>query len=248
MGYTKILTYGNILETYEFERQLPKRKGIEVARSPRIFNPYSRRRPDNVRRLRKKFIQLVSANLTGEEIPAFLTLTFSQSVEIQTGYKHFHNFTKSLRYFFGKGLRHIAVPEWGGRSTKRLHYHVLIWGLDEETINTERQTRKIAQIWGQGYVDIIKTDGNVKLAYYFGKYMSKALYNERLKSQKAYVASRNVLRPVSLSNSLAFGLIDEIFDVDKSVATIERVYDTMWLGRCVYKRYQIIPYNENNYN
>jgi len=249
MGYTKILTYGNILETYEFERQLPERRSaFRQKRNPRLFNSFRRRRPDNVHRLRKKFIQLVSANLGGKENPAFLTLTFRDNIEIQDGYKRFHDFARAIRRTFGKGVRYIAVPEFGTRNTKRLHYHVLIWGLSNEIIDTERKTRKIAQIWGQGYLDIIKTDGNEKLAFYFGKYLSKALYNERLAAQKAYVASRNVLRPLSLTNSLAFGIIDDLWAVDKSVETIEKVYSTMWLGRCVYKRFKIIPPNENNCN
>jgi len=239
MAFTKILSYGNILETYEFEKSLSERRHIVRARGPRVFNAFRFRRPDNVRRLRRKFIQLVSSNLVGEETPAFLTLTFREYLEVPEGHKRFRNFSLALRRTFGKSIRYIAVPEFGTMGTRRLHYHVLIWGLSNEIIRSEKKTRCLAKIWGQGWLDIITTDGNVKIAYYFGKYMSKAVYNPRLGHQKAYMASRNVMRPLSLSNSMAFGIIDDLWAVDKSIEPICKVYDTMWLGRCKFTRYNL---------
>jgi len=246
MGYTKVVQSGNFLEIYEFENELPKRRNNFRKRVKRIFNPYRRRRPDNVRRLRGTFVRLIRSNLTAEENPTFLTLTMREIVDVKDAYRSFSHFMCALRRKFGRGFRYIGVPEFQKRGA--VHFHILIWGFPDEIIATERKNRLIAEIWGQGYIDFIKTDGNIKLAYYFGKYMSKAVYNDRLNGQKAYVASRNVLRPLSLSNSLAFGLIDDLWAVDKSVVPVEKIYDTIWLGRCIYKRYYLIPQYEYNHN
>jgi len=248
MGYTKIVQSGNFLEIYEFEKSLPQRRNNIRIRVKSRPNPDRRRRADNVRRLRGRFIRLIRSNLVGETPPVFLTLTMREVVSVKNAFRSFSRFSCALRLKYGRGIKYIAVPEFQKRDA--VHFHALVWGFSDETINTERQTRTLAKLWREGFIDLIKTDGNIKLAYYFGKYMSKTLFDPRLKAQKAYVASRNVMRPVSLSDSMAYRLIDEIWGIgDNSVADVERSYDTMWLGRCIYKAYNLLPHeNSNNIN
>jgi len=246
-GFTKIIESGTLLETYEYEKPLPCQKIRKyVPKKPEsdITRSYRRRRTDNVARLRKSFVRLVRANLIGDERPSLLTLTMREIVSIESAYGTFSKFNERFRYHFGKAIRYIAVPEFQKRGA--VHFHVLIWGLSQETIRNERKTRTIANLWGQGFVDIITTDGHPKLASYLGKYMSKAVYDKRLALQKAYVGSRNVLRPVSLSNSLAFEYQDMIWGVGDNPPSHQRVFMTQWLGRCVYKRYNEIKKDESN--
>jgi len=92
-------------------------------------------------------------------------------------------FHQNLRYKFGSGFSYIATPEFGTKSTRRLHYHVLYFNLPSE-INKERSTRILAKIWGNGFVDLIQTDGNAKLSGYLSKYMGKTFLDSRLSKKK----------------------------------------------------------------
>lgn len=241
MGFTKIIQSGNYLEIYEYEKQLRKFQ-TQPFRQKGCFNEkireITRRRIDNVSRVRKSFIRLVRANLTGDAPPVLLTLTMREVVSIKCAYAEFRLFVMRLRYEFGRGFRYISVPEFQKRGA--VHFHVLVWGLSEQVINDERETRFIAKLWGQGFIDILKTDGSSKLASYLGKYMSKAVYDKRLSLQKAYVASRNILRPLSFANSMAFEYRELIWGVDNLIP-FEKIFDTLWLGRCIYKAYNLIP-------
>jgi len=83
----------------------------------------------------------------------------------------------------------------------------------------------------------VPTDGSDKLATYLGKYMSKQLLDERLLAEKAYMYSRNCLRSVSLSGRSISDVAKEQLGVDNSMLQVVKEFDTLWLGRCVYKKY-----------
>jgi len=234
MGLTKIIKSGNIIEIFEYERKLPENM---VYRSlPKRRSVLGYRRKNNVFAMAKRFRRLVQANLVGNDRPSFLTLTIKEVTTLVEAYRRFRLFTQSLRYHFSADLRYIAVPEFQKRGA--VHFHLLVWGFSKDIIKNERQTRFIAKLWGQGFVDIFETDGHSKLAGYLAKYMSKAMFNSKFGTSKGYVASRNVMRPVSFSNSLAFELKDYIWGVDNLIPkTFE--FDTLWLGRCYYKMYNL---------
>jgi len=100
-----------------------------------------------------------------------------------------------------------------------------------------RGTRYLQACWARGFVDCVPTDGSPKLAGYLAKYMSKAMQDERLGGKRAYYPSRNVLRPM-LANTAQF--LDHsklIWGVDNELIT-SREFDTVWLGRCLYRMYK----------
>jgi len=81
--------------------------------------------------------------------------------------------------------------------------------------------------------------------------MSKAMQDVRLGGEKAYYASRNIMRPVSISaNSLAKYKIEVIQQevIHTGELLNEREFDTMWLGRCTYKRYHITEKDHGSSN
>jgi len=236
MAYVKVVQSGTLLEIYEYERELPRRKiKIQKRKTERTRVSISRRR-DNVARLKKNFVRLIRANLDGNGNPILFTFTMVEVVRIFTGYECFTRFVERLRWKYGKDFRYIAVPEFQKRGA--VHFHVLAWGLPEKIVQNERIDRTIQRLWGYGFVDCVSTDGSPRLATYLGKYMQKAVFDDRLLSQKAYVCSRNVLRPLSYPYAQAVANADLIWGVDTLVA-FKKSFDTIWLGRCDYTSYEL---------
>jgi len=237
MSFTKVIQSGNQLEIYEYEKSLSprvQRKKKNVGRYPKLTT----RRIDNAYRLKKTFVRLVRSNLVGTEPPLFFTFTMVEVIRIERAYRLFTECVSRLRRQYGKCFRYIAVPEFQKRGA--VHFHVLVWGIGQkEIIENERVYRTIQNIWSRGYVDCILTDGHPALAGYLGKYMHKALLDQRLLGQKSYCASRNVLRTVSLNFAQALNFSQEIWGIDEKVAIPEkeREFDTKWLGRCRYRSF-----------
>jgi len=175
------------------------------------------------------FRRLVEANLVGSELPVLITLTCKDIItDLSYGYKRLRAFNQALRYSYGKSFKYIAVPEFQKRGA--VHFHSLFWGLPEEVVSQERTTRTIAMKWGMGFVYYKKTDGHIKIANYLAKYMAKAFTDPRLRNQKSYVASRNVLRPfISRGTSSLWSLLDELNG--EEVLTDEQYY-SRYLGNC----------------
>ena len=244
-AYTKIIRYGNFIELYEYE----KAPEIMVRRSGRtrevdvdnknlgtdgedsLSEGQLGRRQDNARRVALVFRRLVSCNLSGPCPPLFITFTYKEEVtDITIGYQDYRSFMQALRYKYGETFKYICVPEF--QKSGRVHFHTLFWGLPSELFIQERETRTIAMIWGKGFIDMKETDGNDKLSYYLAKYMAKAFKDSRLKNQKAYVASKNILRPIIDSGFFpAWPLLDDYL-VDENNPEFDRSYDTKWLGNC----------------
>jgi len=254
MAFTKLFISGNVIETYQYEKQPFNREEYKGLSLERFVESNRRkgtkkdhvelaqdvgRRQDNARRAQVAFGRLCSANFTGSEIPVFCTFTFATGRNIQDGYKLFGLFIKRMRTECGVNFRYVAVPEFGRKGSERLHFHALFWGLELERVRRERKERYFAKIWQYGFIDMVVTNGDVKVGYYLAKYLNKAYKDKRLFGRNSYVCSRNILRPLVYSS-----FIDNILDycynitVDNS-PSVCRSYDTLYLGRCDYKLYNI---------
>lgn len=242
MGYTKLIRSGNTLEIYEYEKGLPtKRKHPrKVIRKPKNLRFIARRRPDNLKRLRKGFVRLVASNLNREAPPVFVTLTMAQIVPIGIAYEQFAHFRARLRRYLGIDFKYIAVPEFQKRGA--VHFHMLLWaGSLNKELMYERDNRYLQRLWLLGFVDIMQTDGDIKLAHYLGKYLSKSLCDQRLSGEKAYSASRNVVRPLSIPFASALDYTQELFgiDIDTEKPLHEIEYETYWLGKGRYRKFNL---------
>lgn len=236
MGHAKVIQSGNTIEVYKYEYEIrPKRTSSRKRTSDR--KAFSRR-ADHIHRLRKAFLRLIRSNLVGTERPALLTCTMFQVRGIKESYSEFSDFIQRCRRVFGRELRYIAVPEFQKRGA--VHFHVMIWGIGHY-VTKERDYRYLQNLWGQGFVDCILTDGSPKLAGYLAKYMSKAVFDNRLLSQKAYVCSRNIMRPVQVKGTAVIAYGKEIWGVELSTLTPvhERYFRSQWLGRAIYQRFEI---------
>jgi len=243
--YTKIIRSGTIVEVYTYEKDPPE---YRPRKKSRFKNPRRYRR--NVSRARATFFRLVLSNLGAGQTPAFLTLTMREIVSLRAGWKAFQAFGAKLRHHYPGRLAYIAVPEFQERGA--VHFHCLVWGLTDEEIASERGSRRIAKLWGHGFIDARSSDGSPKLAGYLAKYMFKAMWDERLSGQKSYSASRSLMRSVSLKSKTAVALVEmeingDRINIDGSISKgvdnplvpeKEKEYTTEWLGKCNYKVYK----------
>lgn len=256
MGYNKVIIYGDNVELYEYEntiqyngRRSQKTKSnnrdehLETLLNDRTGDSEQevKRRQDNATRCTMAFRRLVGANLGKSHNPLFVSFTYAENVtEIGQGYKDFKAFARRLNNKFkNETTRYICVPEF--QKSGRLHFHALIWGLQtQELAKTERLTRIFQKLWGKGFVDLVPTDGNIKLAGYLAKYMKKSFTDYRLKNKKAYRTSTNIKRPEIRKNEL---LLPYYHDVEGypnlSTMTIlqKKEFMTQWLGKGKYTFY-----------
>jgi len=262
MGYNKTIIYGNIIESYQYTEQLrvagrryrgssqhPQNEdvlsGLAQDRQNVVVQEKQEglRRKDNARRTKLEFTRFVSSNFSELENPQLFTITYEANmVDLSIGYRDFKSFIRIMRSVFGKSFRYIAVPEFQERGA--VHFHALFWGLPASVYKTERRSRRIRAMWGRGHVYIKKTDGSIKLAYYLGKYMSKAFEDSRLFNQKSFVASRNCLRPL-VYKGIPFSFIYEDYELSTCPILDSKQYMTQWLGRGNYYKYLTPKINEN---
>jgi len=240
--YTKIIQSGDLVEKYEYEYApaTHKHRRGDKTKYPRRHI----RRSDTLSRLRRHFYRTVRANIF-RAAPDLLTLTMRDVREISAAYRYLTLFVQKLRRRHGDNFFYIAVPEFQKRGA--VHFHILIWGFNQY-VESERKTRYLATLWGHGYVDFIQTDGSPKLAGYLSKYMGKTMSDARLVGKKAFVASRNIMHPVSLSTPFQLDEFQKEFPLD----TVENFplqhcqFHTQWLGKCDYKQYQYYYARKNN--
>lgn len=242
-----------------------KRKG-KKGDDPRSFVKYRRIR--SIQRARQSFFRLVEANLQKDSFPALATFTCFEEHTLPQAYAALTNFFKNIREV-APLLSYIAVPEWQKRGTIHFHALVwgidpktifdevpwhyraitnrkrydafiqfcLLHGFKPE--NT-RGTRYFQRSWGRGFFDIIGTTNNSRaLAAYMAKYLVKGLADPRLSNNRAYSSSHNVLRPWTIGTNDDDEFSYMIQNKDMSV-DFQKVYDTLYLGRCVYKKINYI--------
>jgi hypothetical protein len=246
--YIKFIQSGTMLERYEYEKEpisIPRRKR-DIAR----WEPFGIRRTSSAKRAQSSFFRLVRANVSPAKPPALLTLTMREIVSLKEAWGAYRLFAQRCKGAF-PGVSYISVSEFQKRGA--VHFHVLMWGLKDEEIRQERNTRRIAELWGHGYVDIRSSDGSPRLATYLAKYLFKAVHDSRNVGQKLYSASRNVVRSVPIKSKEAINFLerevngereaetqDILGGVDNSIQLLkEVVYTTRWLGKCVYKVYNL---------
>jgi len=256
MGYNKIISYGNTLEVYEYERDIvrlvgrARRKheitddnvGLGVDGEGSLSDERSEekmgKRADNARRASLAFRRIVSSNLGGSSaLPILVTLTYKDNfTDLAGAYRHLTTFIQSLRYRYGKDFSYVLVPEFQKRGA--VHFHALFWRLPEELLYTERETRALFRLWGHGFIFLKPTDGNERLAFYLAKYFTKAFLDPRLKNQKSYVSSRNIKRPLIQKGPFNIPFVlEEYGAIGEPV--VDKKYNTKWLGEGRFRLFKI---------
>lgn len=247
MGYNKVIKYGRFIEVYEYEKDIQncreKGRRLKVKAGRPSFSPSGAdiedkrgRREDNARRAGLAFARLVEANMAEPPSPVLITITYAENItDIGLARRDFNAFARAVRAVCGSAVRYICVPEFQQRGA--IHFHALFWGLPDSLVARERDFRFFAGIWGKGFVDMIFTDGSVKIAWYLTKYMRKNFVDTRLLFKKAYLCSRNVLRPSVDKRPLM--LFYKMGDLSTAELLTEKFFDTQWMGKGRFSRYRL---------
>jgi len=255
VGYTKVISYGDIVELYEYEGNVKtsgrKKRTDEKQSGDTDFSNSGKavqaeekqkkvRRKGDVKRALLAFKRLVLSNLGKSDVPVLISLTYAENFkDVRLAHKDFNAFARNVRNKLDKSIRYICVAEFQERGA--IHFHSLFWGISDELVREERNTRFFARLWGRGFVDVVKTDGNEKIAGYLAKYMGKTFADIRLGGFRAYNASRNVRRPYVDCSTIVLPYYYGYRGIDLSTATLlrEAEYMTQWLGKGRYRKFNI---------
>ncbi len=242
--YEKIVQSGDLIEIYEYEKAPPRAPIARHKRRKETWEDKLRRKnrtksERHIKRAVFNFRRKVRSTLI-YGTPHMFSLTMYEIVDIALAYKIYTQFCVRLRKVFGKEVIWITVPEFQKRGA--VHFHCLVWDLPYDIHEIERDNRHIQHLWGYGYVDVIATNGSPKLSGYLAKYMSKAMYDDRLFGKKAYSCSRNALSPMFLKTKTQVAFLKEEFGIDMGEGSLQptddKEYTTKWLGRVHYRKYE----------
>lgn len=228
--YTKLIHCGSEIEVFDYEQEpIPIKK---VRRRKIVRDTLLSRSPGirRIKRTRKAFVRFAKCALFELGAPYFATFTFVDILPLRRTKMAFHAFNKRMQRVY-PNFKYIAVHEWQKRGA--VHFHALVWGIPQDEVTNERKRRRIQNIWRQGYMDIINTDGSPRLATYMAKYMLKALYDDRNNNARAYSSSSGLPRPQSFNSVRDPVAVQYILEgVDKQLELISSYsYDTQYLGK-----------------
>ncbi len=171
--------YGNVVEITEIEK-VPSKTRVRHTREKRTV--YGARRYDNLKRTKTICVRRVSAALAEYGCPLLVTLTFKgDASDAAYASNSLRGFQVRLRDKYPE-CQSLFIPELS--PTGRIHFHGLLFNVPLHlgdikngrriiSYGTERETRTLARLWGQGFVDAVKTDGSRRLATYISKYITK---------------------------------------------------------------------------
>jgi len=261
MSYNKFISYGSKFELFRYEREPSIHRGASrknasddgfensgdggsslLGLSSETRNGIKTKRQDHAKRAQMAFRRLVISNLQGHENPILFTATYRKNeTDVSKGFSDFTSCVQSLRYKFGQAFRYICVPEFQRRGA--VHFHALFWGIQKELLGIQREWPSNSidcYYWDYGFVFVKDTNGHEKIATYLSKYMVKAFKDSRLVGKKAYVASRNIVRPKqgSVSDLGLDYVLEDYLGVD-NYPILQRQYMTQYLGNCNYQLYNI---------
>ncbi|NBK97773.1 MAG: hypothetical protein EOM50_07100 [Erysipelotrichia bacterium] len=249
----KIVKSGNITEVYAYQETLVKTKKTEVLeeieseleiqqeKKLKIEKKKNEeedeqvyfRKQSNIARTRKELKRLIYANLGQyDELDKFITLTFKGECPTREQViKEFREFKRRFTYHYGKKFEYIGVIEKGERGTKRLHIHLVVFGLPYI------KQKDLKDMWKNGIVDIKKVHKMGDVAEYLVKYVHKTLNDSYIpKGKNFYFRSKNVKKPTEY-----YLTDDEMTDFLEQVEIGNPLYnfsfDSEYVGMCNYTKF-----------
>lgn len=219
-------------------------------KDPDVISPF--RRADNLSQLRGKVYDLVQSNYRfyGYE-PVFLTFTYKENMaDVNTAWKHWNLFIKSLNREFNTKFKYLTVVEYQSRGA--VHFHSIFFNMPLSIEESEKcphyplrcdwqdyhdhhcslsvSARSIARIWGRGWVDIERVRSARNVGAYVCKYLDKSADDPRLRGRKFYSTSKGLNKPVIVYDNDAIELfndlgIENLKDFDKfTTSTGDKIY------------------------
>lgn len=233
----KYVITGDIIEVYTYSKYVSGKGGAhrteeeakDVEEALKNYANTNQRRRDMVRRL-------ACCNFNSQ-YDKFFTLTFAENkTDVKECNLIFKKFIMRLKYRFGNEIKYLAVIEFQDRGA--VHYHVL------SNIPYIPQ-KELQELWGQGFVFINAITHVDNVGAYVVKYMTKDNSDDRLQGLKAYLCSKNLVRPLEYVNhdldrfEITEARLKRKYKLDEISPVFESFYYTDVLGDCEYKQYNI---------
>jgi len=242
MGYTKIVQYGDIVEVYQYEKNIHNNKKRHVSKHAqkrrKAIRDYAKahgtyKRPwRSVKRSKEAFYRLCHHNNYLAKTIHFLTITFAYDITLEKASRHARRFLAEIASDFKEvPVSYISVPEL--TKAGRIHFHVLVYNLPSEATQHERKTRNYQRLFGHGFVDFgLTTYLSTGLAGYMAKYMGKALGSAKNEAVRGYNCSRNIDKPYSYGSNTVDAYADMILSPGDVVQ--QKVFEVPYFGSCNY--------------
>lgn len=229
----KLTIAGNIYELKEFE--MPVILGKKHRRKGRANSAFTSAETKIENQKKKASRARRNVRMTANSNPdldKFLTLTYKDNVtDIDRARKDFDRFLKRLKHYLCKDLKYIVVIEFQKRGA--IHFHLLC---NLPFVNVD----ELAQIWGFGFVRINRIDNVDNVGAYITKYMTKENIDERLAGKKCYSMSRNLKKPVVVTDYITRSGYSEIDNILQGIAPVRThtcEYETEYFGKVVCTQY-----------
>ncbi len=239
--YTTYRKYGKTIEITQIEKE-PSKIRTYRPRKRRII--YGARRPDNIVRTRKICVWRVSSALNEMGRPLLVTLTFKgDASDASFANDSLRAFQVRLRSAYPKA-QSLFVPELSPRG--RIHFHGLLFNVPLSLGDTreggritaygeERKKRILSKLWGEGFVDAIKTDGSPKLVYYITKYITKGAGEILFNAMRILRISHGFPNCIYLSGDIAKMIAKDLASRKQPIKEWEG--DNIFLGKISRKTY-----------
>ena len=242
----KVVTSGDIVEIYEYEKQVETgvkrpgagrkkesekdwvREGLKAAGTA----DKQKNRADVLHRAAKTLRRQINANVGAwEESTKFITLTYADNMtDLKESNYNFKKFIQRLNYKLGIKLKYSCVVEFQKRGA--IHYHLVAYNLPYI------QNKKLAEIWSYGFVKVNKIDNVTNVGAYVTKYMTKDSNDDRLLGEKCYFSSRDLIKPEEYGFSDKKEM-ESISGALHSFKTYSAEYETDYLGVVKYQQFNL---------
>lgn len=210
-------------------------------------NRKAERRSQTIRDARNRCRRLALMNFS--ENDTFMTLTFAENIQdISYADNEFKKFMKRFNYKYKRESKFLAVREFQKRGA--IHYHLLIdWQLpaelQKEALRFLERTLG-TKTWGHGFISLRLLRGQKKedkpvdnVGAYLVKYMTKNLFNNKLRQIKLYLCSRCLKRPkIYIQEEACAFLQDNEISAHREV--FRNAYVNDYTGKIIYKEYNLI--------
>jgi len=236
----KIVTSGNIIELYSYEKEVRTGKDAERDNNKGrrgngdktgkewIYEQKRKNRSQSLYKASKRLRRQINANVDrwGEKTK-FITLTYAENMqELKESNYNFKKFIQRLNYHLDIKLKYSVVVEFQKRGA--IHYHLLAYNLPYI------ENSKLAEIWGHGFVKVNNIDNVDNVGAYVTKYMSKDNDDPRLEEEKCHWSSRGLYKPQEAI--VEEKEIETLKESLKSHKVYEAEFDTDYLGRIEYQQ------------
>lgn len=240
----KLITSGNIIEIYTYEKEVKTGKDAERDKNngrrgkskhewinDLLKESQAKNRSDSLQKARKRLRREINSNIDAWACQAkFITLTYADNVtDLKESNYNFMKFIQRLNYQLEIKLKYSVVVEFQKRGA--IHYHMITYNLPFV------ENKRLREIWGYGFVKVNNIDQVDNVGAYVTKYMTKDNDDPRLRGQKCHFSSRGLYKPKEeilddkQKESLATALTNyEVFSGD---------FQSDHLGLIQYKQYNM---------